>query len=53
MSSLSTRFLVACALLAGLPEGAWVKYTTARVDGDNTLTSIYVVEECKRFQHCD
>ena len=41
------------SLVAGLPEGAWVKFTTERVDGENTLTSIQVVEECKRFQHCD
>lgn len=41
------------ALLAGIPEGAWVKFTARRIDGENTLTSIHVVEECPRFQHCD
>ena len=41
------------SLVAGLPEGAWVKFTTARIEGENTLTSIHVVPECKRFQHCD
>lgn len=41
------------ALLAGIPEGAWVKFTARHVEGENTLTSIHVVEECKRFQPCD
>jgi len=41
------------ALLAGIPEGAWVKFTARHVEGENTLTSIHVVEECKRFQRCD
>ncbi|MFN4121579.1 hypothetical protein [Acidovorax sp.] len=41
------------ALLAGIPEGAWVKFTARHVEGENTLTSIHVVEECKRFQSCD
>ena len=41
------------ALLAGIPEGAWVKFTARSVDGENTLTSIQVAEECKRFQPCD
>lgn len=41
------------ALLAGIPQGAWVKFTTRHVEGENTLTSIHVVEECKRFQPCD
>ena len=41
------------ALLTGIPEGAWVKFTARHVDGENTLMSIHVVEECKRFQPCD
>jgi Cu/Ag efflux protein CusF len=41
------------ALLDGIPEGAWVKFTARRVEGENTLTSIHVVEACKRFQPCD
>jgi len=41
------------ALLADIPEGAWVKFTARHVEGENTLTSIHVVEECKRFQRCD
>ena len=40
-------------LLAGIFKGAWVKFTARRVEGENTLTSIHVVEECKRFQPCD
>ncbi|WP_305745126.1 copper-binding protein [Acidovorax sp. A1169] len=40
-------------LLAGIAEGAWVKFTAKSVDGENTLTSIQVAEECKRFQPCD
>ena len=41
------------ALLAGIPEGAWVKFTARSVEGENLLTSIHVVEECRRFQPCD
>lgn len=41
------------SLLTGIPEGAWVKFTARRVEGENTLTSIHMVEECKRFQPCD
>ncbi len=41
------------ALLAGIPEGAWVKFSARHVDGENTLTAIHMVEECQRFQHCD
>lgn len=40
-------------LLTGIPEGAWVKFTARHVAGENTLTSIHVVEECQRFQPCD
>lgn len=41
------------SLLADIPEGAWVKFTALHVDGENVLTSIHVVEECRRFQACD
>lgn len=41
------------ALLAGIPEGAWVKFTARSVEGENLLTAIHVVEECRRFQLCD
>lgn len=41
------------ALLAGIAEGAWVKFTARSVEGENTLTSIQVAEECQRFQPCD
>lgn len=41
------------ALLAGISDGASVKFTARHVNGENTLTSIHVVEECKRFQPCD
>ncbi|MBU0747195.1 MAG: copper-binding protein [Gammaproteobacteria bacterium] len=39
--------------LAGIPEGSWVKFTARHVEGDNTVTSIQLAEECKRFQPCD
>lgn len=41
------------ALLAGISEGAWVKFSARHADSENTLTAIHVVEECQRFQHCD
>lgn len=41
------------ALVAGIPEGAWVKFTTRAEGGVNWLTAIHVVEECRRFQPCD
>ncbi|KRD13566.1 hypothetical protein ASE39_19515 [Acidovorax sp. Root267] len=41
------------AHLDGISEGSWVKFTTRSIDGENTLTSIHVVEECRRFQACD
>ena len=41
------------SLLADIPEGSWVKFTTKHIDGENTLTSIHAVAECKRFQPCD
>lgn len=41
------------ALLAGLGEGASVKFRAARIDGENTLLSIRAVPSCVRFQPCD
>lgn len=41
------------ALLADIPEGAWVKFQARSEDSVNVLTSIHVVEECRRFQPCD
>ena len=41
------------ALLTGIQEGAWVKFTSRHIDGENTVTSIQVVAECVRFQQCD
>jgi Cu/Ag efflux protein CusF len=41
------------ALVADIPEGAWVKFTARSVEGENLLTAIHVVEECRRFQPCD
>ena len=40
------------ALLAGIPEGAWVRFTARTQEGENTLTSIRVGEACRRFQPC-
>ena len=41
------------SLVADIPEGSWVRFTAKHVDGENTLTSIHVAAECKRFQPCD
>ncbi|MBB3178638.1 copper-binding protein [Variovorax sp. Sphag1AA] len=41
------------SLVADIPEGSSVKFTSKHIDGENTLTSIHVVAECKRFQPCD
>ena len=41
------------SLLAGLPDGTWVKFTAKHLDGENTLTSIHAAEECQRFRPCD
>ena len=40
------------ALLAGIAEGSWVRFTAKHIDGENTLTSIHATAECKRFQEC-
>ena len=41
------------ALLHGISPGAWVQFTARHIDGENTLTSIRVTAECKRFEPCD
>lgn len=41
------------SLVAGIPEGTWVKFTSRHIDGENVVTSIHAVAECKRFQPCD
>jgi CubicO group peptidase (beta-lactamase class C family) len=41
------------ALLAGLREGASVKFRAERIDGENTLVAIRAVPPCMRFQPCD
>jgi Cu/Ag efflux protein CusF len=40
------------ALLAGIPEGSWVKFTSKHVNGENVVTSIQPGPECKRFEPC-
>ena len=41
------------AILAGLREGATVKFQAERIDGENSLTAIRAVPPCVRFQPCD
>ena len=41
------------ALLAGIAEGASVRFTAKHLAGENTLTSIQLAEPCQRFQPCD
>lgn len=41
------------ALLDGIGQGAWVQFTARHIDGENTLTSIRMTAECKRFEPCD
>ena len=41
------------ALLHGIPQGTWVQFTARHIEGENTLTSIRVTAECKRFEPCD
>lgn len=41
------------SLLADIPDGSWVKFTSKHIDGENTLMSIHTVADCKRFQSCD
>ncbi|BEP95849.1 hypothetical protein GmRootA79_42330 [Acidovorax sp. A79] len=45
--------VVDASLLAGISEGAWVRFQARRVDGENTLTAIHIADECKRFEPCD
>lgn len=40
-------------LLHGISQGAWVQFTARHIDGENTLTSIRVTAECRRFERCD
>lgn len=41
------------SLLTDLSEGAWVKFASRHMDGENVLTAIHVVPACVRFQPCD
>ncbi len=41
------------AMLAGLQEGASVKFRAERIAGENTLLAIRAVAPCVRFQACD
>lgn len=41
------------ALLAGLQEGASVRFRAERVEGENTVLAIRAVAPCVRFQPCD
>ena len=40
------------ALLQGISEGAWVRFTARRINGENTLTALERVEACKRLDPC-
>lgn len=40
-------------LLAGISEGAWVKFTSRNVDGENVLAALHAVPACVRFQPCE
>lgn len=41
------------SLLADIPDGAWVKFTSLHVGGENVLTALHVVPGCMRFQPCE
>ncbi|VWX61740.1 conserved hypothetical protein [Burkholderiales bacterium 8X] len=41
------------SLISGIPDGASVKFTARRIDGENTVTSLQPASECQRFQPCD
>lgn len=41
------------SLLADIHEGAWVKFTSRNVDGENVLTALHTVPACVRFQPCE
>lgn len=48
------NFLVADrSLLAGIKEGASVRFTARHLAGENTLTSIQLADPCRRFQKCE
>ncbi|WP_462389754.1 hypothetical protein [Acidovorax sp. Q11] len=51
--TIQTFRVVNPALLRGIPQGAWVQFTALHIDDENTLTSIRVTAECKRFERCD
>jgi Cu/Ag efflux protein CusF len=51
--TVQTFRVLAPTLTAGIAEGAWVKFSSRRVDGENTVASIQVVAECQRLQPCD
>lgn len=40
------------ALLKGISEGAWVRFTARRIDGENTLTGLELAEACRRLEPC-
>ncbi len=50
--SIHTFRVVDRALLAGIPEGAWVQFTARHMDGENTLTAIRITAKCNRFEPC-
>lgn len=41
------------SLLADVAEGAWVRFRSTRIDGENVVTALQVIAECKRFQTCE
>jgi len=41
------------SLLTAIPEGSWVMFTSKHIDGENTVTTIHAVPECRRFEPCD
>jgi Cu/Ag efflux protein CusF len=41
------------SLLADIPEGSWVRFTSKHIDGENTVITMQAAAECRRFQPCD
>lgn len=41
------------SLLANIPDGASVKFSSRHVEGENVVTAIHMVDACARFQPCD
>ena len=41
------------SLVAGIEEGASVRFTAKHLAGENTLISIQAAEPCRRFGPCD